>query len=133
MKQVKLLVMKLLGIMTRLIAEITSSKMVFANDLPIHVKLFVQKHFPFQAISFVEHKETEYEIYLNDGTEVNFTEKGIWKNIDCKQQAVPASLLPEKVVALVKSLFDDALIVKVGKNTKGYEVTLSNAICLRTV
>ena len=124
--------MKLLGIMTRLIAEITSSKMVFANDLPIHVKLFVQKHFPLQAISFVEHKETEYEIYLNDGTEVNFTEKGIWKNIDCKQQAVPASLLPEKVVALVKSLFDDALIVKVGKNTKGYEVTLSNAICLKT-
>ncbi len=125
--------MKLLGIMTRLIEEITSSRMVFANDLPIHVKLFVQKHFPLQSISFVEYKDTEYEIYLNDGTEVNFTENGIWKNIDCKQQAVPASLLPEKAITLVRSLFDDALIVKVGKNTKGYEVTLSNAICLKTV
>ena len=124
--------MTLLGIMNRLIAEITSSRMVFANDLPIHVKLFVQKHFPLQAISYVEHKDTEYEIYLNDGTQVNFTEDGMWKNIDCKQQAVPASLLPEKAVTLVKSLFDDALIVKVGKITQGYEVTLSNAICLKT-
>ena len=123
--------MTLLGIMNRLIAEITSSKMVFVNDLPIHVKLFVQKHFPLQAISFVEHKDKEYEIYLNNGTEVNFTEDGMWENIDCKEQAVPASLLPEKAVTLVKSLFDDALIVKVGKNTKGYEVTLSNAICLK--
>ena len=94
MKQVKLLVTKLLGIMTRLIAEITSSKMVFANVFPIHVKLFVQKHFPLQPINFVEHKDTKYEIYLNDGTEVNFSEDGVWKRIDCKQQAVPASLLP---------------------------------------
>lgn len=125
--------MTFLRIMTRLIAEITSSKMVFANDLPIHVKLFVQKHFPLQAISFVEHKDTEYEIYLNDGTEVNFTENGMWKKIDCKLEAVPASLLPEKVVTLVKSLFDDVLIVKVGKIKQGYEVTLSNAICLKTV
>lgn len=125
--------MKFLGKITRLIAEITSSNIVFANDLPIHIKLFVQKHFPLQSIIFVEHKDTEYEIYLNDGTEVNFTENGIWENIDCKQQTVPASLLPEKVVTYVKSLFDDALIVKVGKNTQGYEVTLSNAICLKTV
>ena len=107
--------------------------MVFANDLPIHVKLFVQKHFPLQAISFVEHKDTEYEIYLNDGTEVDFTEKGMWKKIDCKEQAVPASLLPEKIVTLVKSLFDDALIVKVGKIKQGYEVTLSNAISMKTI
>lgn len=125
--------MTLLRIMTRLIAEITSSKMVFANDLPIHVKLFVQKHFPLQAISFVEHKDTEYEIYLNDGTEVDFTEKGMWKKIDCKEQAVPASLLPEKIVTLVKSLFNDALIVKVGKIKQGYEVTLSNAISMKTI
>lgn len=121
----------LLEMMTRPIIGKTNEKMVIANDLPINVKLFVQKHFSRQAISFAEMRGAEYEIYLNDGTEVNFTKNGTLKMVDCKLEAVPSSLLPEAIVANVKALFDDAFIVKIDNNAKGYEVTLSNAINLK--
>lgn len=54
--------------------------MVFANQLPIAIKSFVQNHFTGQSISFVERSAnaTGYVLSLNNGSEVSLNPNGSW-------------------------------------------------------
>ena len=135
MKKMKITVFALIGLMTKSIACKANDKMVFAENLPTDAKVFVQHNFPRLSVAYAEMRSTRqgtvYEVSLNDGTEVVFSQNGAWGMIDCKLEAVPASLMPASLSSFVKSQFTDAKVVRLYKIDSGYEVALSNDISLK--
>lgn len=135
MKKVKITVLALIGLMVKSMACNANDKMVFAENLPSGAKVFVQHNFPRLSIAYAEMRATSqgtvYNVSLNDGTEVVFSQNGAWGMIDCKLEAVPASLIPASMSSFVKSQFTGAKIVRLNRSDRGYLAALSNGISLK--
>ncbi|MBP5387163.1 MAG: PepSY-like domain-containing protein [Prevotella sp.] len=135
MKKMKITVFALIGLMTKSMVCKANENMVFAENLPTDAKVFVQKNFPRLSVAFVEKKAagqgSVYEVSLNDGTEVVFSPNGAWGMVDCKLEAVPASLMPAPLSSFVKSQFAGAKVVRLERTNSGYVAALSNGISLK--
>ena len=134
MKKMKITVFALIGLLTKSMACKASDNMVFAENLPTGAKVFVQHYFPRQSVAYAEKKATRqgtvYEVSLNDGTVVLFSQNGAWGTVDCKWEAVPASLMPASLTSFVESKFDGAKVVRLDRTNNGYGAALSNGISL---
>ncbi len=136
MKKIKMMVFALIGLMTKSMACNANGNMVFAENLPGDAKAFVQTKFPRLSVAYAQTRGTRwglvYEVSLNDGTEVVFTQNGAWGMIDCKLESVPASLMPASLSSFVASQFAGAKVVRLDRTDSGYMAALSNGISLRT-
>ncbi|MBD5337098.1 MAG: hypothetical protein HDR95_07300 [Bacteroides sp.] len=75
---------------------------------------------------------SEYEVILNDGTEVTFDNKGNWKDIEMNSKtSVPTKFVPESVVSYVKQFHPKAVITGIEKERSGYSVELSNGVDMK--
>lgn len=129
------MVSALVKMITRTAAENKSEKMMFADNLPMAVKLFVTNNFPNKSIAFAgimtTSKGVMYVTTLNDGTQVGFNGNGSCVLVDCGMEAVPAGLIPTSVEAFVSFFHPGLSITKVEKTANGHEVTLSNHVTMK--
>ena len=131
MKRMRLLFIALLSMMV--------TSVVFADDKPIPVeklpaaaRTFVDTNFPGKKILYAEKDWNSYECRLDDGTKIDFTSKGEWKQVDCHgMSAVPAVLVPEAIKQYVETNFSNCMITKIDKERHGYDIELSNDLELR--
>ena len=102
--------------------------------VPDVITAFVQQYFPGATVARVEtdneHGGIEYELTLNDGTEVDFDANNQWEKIDTHTKAVPAALVPQAVADYVKAQYQSLFIVKIDKDYNGYDIELSNGMDL---
>lgn len=101
------------------------------NELPTVAQTFVQTHFPSQEISLVKQEKDGYDVYLNNGFEIEFTLTGEWDDVDGRGKEIPTSiiaLLPESIPAYVTENYPNQLIVEINKEHFGYEIDLNNNI-----
>ena len=105
---------------------------MLAKDPTPDIQQFVSTYFPKATILFTQHDDGEYEVRLSDGTEIEFTRKGEWKNIDCKHSniytSVPAELIPVEITNYVKASFPNENIIKIDKDRRDWEIELSNRL-----
>ncbi len=110
-------------------------RIISPNELPAAAQAFVTQYFPDQTISYakkeIDHMRTNYEVRLEDGTEISFTSKGDWDKVERHFQAVPEALIPPHIAAAVQERFPNASIVKIDKERGGYDVELNNELELK--
>ena len=108
---------------------------ITAEKLPAAARAFIEEYFPETAVSYVkkdkELTKTTYEVVLQDGTEMEFNGKGQWDNVDCKNRAVPAALIPTAITEYVNTNFPGQVIVNIDKELHGYEIELSSDLDLK--
>jgi predicted nucleotide-binding protein (sugar kinase/HSP70/actin superfamily) len=63
-----------------------------------------------------------------DGVKIEFNGDGEWKDVDCKFGAVPAAIIPKKIASYVAKNYPDAKIIKIDRDRRDYEVSLSNRL-----
>ena len=135
MKKYKITVFALIGLMAKSMACKANDNMVFAENLPTKAKVFVQHNFPRLSVAYAEKRASDqgmvYEVSLNDGTEVVFNQNGAWGMIDCKWEAVPASLMPTTLSSFVEKQFAGSKVVRLYRVDNGYVAALSNGISLK--
>lgn len=74
----------------------------------------------------------QYEVILTDGTEVTFDRQGNWKDIETAiNKSVPKSMVPEEIRKYVSKVQPGTKIVGIEKESRGYEVELSNGVEMR--
>lgn len=103
------------------------------QDLPQTAQSFISTHFNGIEVSFAIKDGNEYEIRFANGWELEFNRKGEWKTIDCKQQAVPSSiiaLIPESIPAYIQGNFANAFVTEISKDRWEYDIELSNGLDL---
>lgn len=105
-----------------------------AQGLPDPITAFIKQNFPNATIAGVEpdqdHGGLEYDVYLNDGTELDFDANNQWETIECRAKAVPATFIPKAIATYVKGNYQ-LPIVKIHKEHFGYEIELNNGMELR--
>ncbi|MDE6735973.1 MAG: PepSY-like domain-containing protein, partial [Treponemataceae bacterium] len=96
-----------------------------ADRLPQQIRDAVAAAFPESRIRRAQADAHEYEVMLDDGTEIEFYQDGIWKEIDSRAE-IPGSLLPEFVTVYVREHFPDAAVCKAEKNRRHLAVEISD-------
>ncbi len=98
--------------------------------VPEAVTTFINSNFSGSTITGTErdNDDAELEVYLSDGSKVEFTANNEWKKITCPGKAVPAALVPQAIANYVKSNYQSNLISKIDKNYNGYEIELNNGM-----
>lgn len=113
-------------------SAVADDRPVEYSTFPKAAKDFVTKHFAkSQVVSAVLDEDGEYTAYLNDGAKVEFNKKGAWKEVNCRENAVPASIVPAKIGQYVKDNYAGGVITKIDVDNNDYEIRLSTGFELK--
>lgn len=103
------------------------------QGLPAAITTFIKQHFPNAQITGVEpdhdHGGLEYDVYLSDGTQVDFDSNNQWDKVE-SMRGVPAFFIPKGIANYVRSNYQGMVITKVNKEYHGYEIELANGLDL---
>lgn len=101
------------------------------KDLPAMAKTFIDTHFPNEGVKMVSKDDDSYDVYLENGFELDFYLTGDWDSVDGRTVQVPESvvaLVPEAIPAYLKQNYADQFIVEVNKEHFGFEIKLNNRV-----
>ncbi len=106
------------------------------NELPAPARAILKQQFSYTKVSYIKidkdlFKPTTYEVKLVNGTEVSFDSKGEWTEVDGKRSEVPAFFIPKEIKKQVNGTFPGEKITKIEKDSRKYEVKLTNGAELK--
>lgn len=104
------------------------------QDLPEKTNAFLKQYYANVPVAKYEVKTIpgfgkSYEVKLNNGTEIDFDEKGDWHEIS-DAQGIPKGLVPAAVKSYVDSHYKGILIKSIDKEKNKIKVDLVNGIDL---
>ena len=106
---------------------------VNAQSLPQAITAFIKQRFPNASIvgveSDYEHGGLEYDVYLSDGTQVDFDANQQWEKVE-SMRGVPAFFVPQAIASFVRGRYQNLAITKVNKEYHGYDIELANGLDL---
>lgn len=113
-----------------------SAKDTYSRDvsvLPEAARTALAKNFKSKVNLIKIDKElgriSEYEVILNDGTEITFDSKGNWDNVEVrKSSSVPSAMIPQPIKNYVQTKHKGARIIGIDKERHGYDIELSNGV-----
>ena len=118
--------------MTAGIASADNDRIIAFDQLPAKAREFVKQYFPSEKVSYVKEEsdfmELSYEVVFAQGTKVEFTGQGEWKEVDCRYSTLNEKLVPAQIRDYVSKNFPDTKFVKIEKGYRGYEVKLTNRL-----
>lgn len=98
-------------------------------DLPQTAREFIGEHFPDWKVNYVEQDtdngRKDYEVVLDNGTELSFDASGVWQSVDCKFSTLPEGILPVRIAAHIAENYPQAAAYKIEKEPGGYEVSIT--------
>ena len=96
---------------------------------------FVAQYFPQATVQMVMPDDDDIDVVLSDYTKIEFKLNNEWKKVDCEHSttytSVPAELVPEQITAYVTGNFPGAIIKKLEKIFRGWEIELNNQLELK--
>ena len=103
-----------------------------ATQLPAAAQAFIKNSFKGVTIASAqldkEMFDTEYKAYLSNAVEIEFDEKGQWKEIDGHHTALPATALPAAINTYINTTYKGQHPTQIEKKRWGYEVELANGL-----
>ncbi|MBR4066374.1 MAG: PepSY-like domain-containing protein [Bacteroidaceae bacterium] len=107
-------------------------KVINKSQLPAQAQNFLNENFADVKISYAKQEtdflERSYEVVLADGTKLEFSRKGSWKEVDCRYGEVPAAIVPEPIKKYINENYSGEKVLKIERDSRGYEVKLSNRL-----
>ncbi len=113
---------------------------VFANDdkpitveqLPAAAQQFIKTNFAGESVILAtvdkDFLNKSYDVMLKNGTKLEFDDKGDWTEVDCNRTAIPAAIVPQQIKDYVQTNFTNEKITKIERDSREYDVDLSNGI-----
>lgn len=105
------------------------------QKIPARSQAFIDKYFPESSIVIVEMEDgddmPEYEVWLNDGTKIDFDLQGEWRVVARKKSGVPQTLIPQQIMGFIKEKYPNNVVTKFSRKDYGYKLELSDDMDLR--
>lgn len=116
-------------------ANADNDKIINKNQLPVQAQQFINKHFAGIEISYAKEEwdnfKHSYEVRFADGTNIEFTSKGNWDEVNCRFSEVPSAIIPQPIREYIKKNYPGAKVILIEKDRNDYEVKLSNRLELK--
>lgn len=107
---------------------------ITTRELPAPAVEFLATNFKDNPVKHVvkdtDKKKVAFEVTLADGTELEFTQKGKWKEVDGNRKAIPTAFIPQSILDYVKTNYPKEQITHIDKGHRDYDVDLSNGLDL---
>ncbi len=102
-----------------------------ASVLPQQAQLTLKKAFPKASVNRVKVDQDllgvkDYEVVLNNGTEIEFSKTGEWKEVDCGHKAIPQLFVMKSIRDFIFKNHKGRSVVKIEKDDKRYDVELDD-------
>ena len=128
MKKLVLAVVAMFAMSTLVMAD--NDKPVQVTQLPAKAQTFLNTYFKDAKVALAT-QETElfnksYDVVFNTGDKVEFDKAGEWTEVRCRQMGVPAQIVPAQIAEYVKTNYPDALILQIERDSREWEIKLSN-------
>lgn len=133
MKKILLLLLCLFSLQTVVRAD--DDRPIAVTQLPASAQQFIKKHFAGNQVAFAKMEKDwfskSYDVTFTNGNKLEFDEKGEWTEVDCKYTSVPVAIVPKAIADYVAQNYKDVRILKIDRDTRDYEVKLSNRLELK--
>ena len=106
-------------------AAVFADRIVPVDSIPQAARALIAEHFPGRNAQFVKADFNEWEVQLNDGTEIELTGSGEWKEIKA-YAGVPVGVFPKPIADYVSQAYPNVPILKAERERRGYELKLAN-------
>ncbi|MCM1516120.1 MAG: PepSY-like domain-containing protein [Paraprevotella sp.] len=107
-----------------------NERAIQVSQLPAAAQQFIKKHFASRQVALAQVENNfiskEYNVVFSNGDNIEFDNKGNWKEIDCKFSSIPTAVIPAQIMKYVQENYTDTTIKKIEKDRRKYEVKLSN-------
>ena len=94
--------------------------MIPAAELPSEVISFLDTHFSGIEVRSVikdyDNSTYEFEVYLSNGTRIELSRRGEWRNVDNHLAGVPHSIVPNKILTYVAENYPDQMIIGIERD-----------------
>ena len=115
-------------------ANADNDKPIAVNALPAKAQTLLSNHFNNQKVMLATIEtgviNKSYDVVLQNGTKLEFDKKGNLTEVDCKQDIVPAQLIPQAIRNYLKDNYAGQSVKKIEINKNEYEVELANGLDL---
>ena len=115
-------------------ANAGNDKPISVNALPAKAQTLLNNHFNSQKVMLATIESgvvsRSYDVFLQNGTKLEFDKKGNLTEINCKQGIVPALLIPQAIKNYLKDNYAGQSVKKIEMNKNEYEVELTNGLDL---
>lgn len=128
MKSIKAILLLVAMMATSFIARADHDQVITFDQMPEAAQAFHKQYFAGKVPLVVTVDWDDYTIRYESGEKVEFDKQGSWKEIDCRASQVPVELIPEEIKANIQATFPGAIILKIDRNRRGYEVKLNNGL-----
>ena len=117
-----------------MVANAGNNKPISVNALPAKAQTLLSQHFNDQKVMLATIESgvvsRSYDVVLQNGTKLELDKKGNLTEIDCKQDIVPAQLIPQAIRNYLKDNYAGLSVKKIEMNKNEYEVELVNGLDL---
>ena len=110
------------------VLALADGKVVPYDKLPVEARSFIKEHFGSEKVLQVTSEWNEYEVLFSDMSTVQFDRSGNWKEVKCRQKAIPEPVIPSRILSYVKEVFPGRFITRIERSRRGYEVKLDNGL-----
>lgn len=128
MKSIKAILLLVAMLATSFIARADHDQVITFDQMPEAAQAFHKQYFAGKVPLVVTVDWDDYTIRYESGEKVEFDKQGSWKEIDCRASQVLVELIPEEIKANIQATFPGAIILKIDRNRRGYEVKLNNGL-----
>lgn len=133
MKRFCTLCLLLFGVMVGLQScDKDDEKNISFGELPQTAQQFVATYFSTQSVVRTQeekdHGTTAYEVFLADGTEIDFNAAGEWQHIDRPFGIIPDGIVPQAIVDDVAVRYPNTGIHEIEKELGGYKVGIGTGL-----
>ena len=113
-------------------AQAGNDKMITVNQLPAPSQQYLKQYFSADKVAYAkvdqDWLDKDYKVIFTNGNKVEFDKQGEWKEVDCKYTQLPTGIVPQAIVDYVKTNYPTATMLKIERDTRGYEVQLNNRL-----
>lgn len=113
-------------------AKADNDRVITKDKLPAASLQFIDKHFPNLKISYVKEEcdflDKNFEVVFTDGTKLEFTRNGEWKEVDCRYSSVPSAIVPDRIEKYIEEHYAGEKVLQIDRGRYDYEVKLSNRL-----
>lgn len=107
-------------------------RIITKEQLPATSQNFISEHFADSKIAYVKEDRDfiskNYEVKFSDGSKVEFSRDGAWKEVSCRSVEVPSAIVPDQIEKYIKENYEGARIIEIDRDRNDYEVRLSNRL-----
>ncbi len=95
------------------------------SSIPQNAQNFIKQHFSNIEVTFIERDWDDIEVYLENGTQIDFFPNGDWKEVKSYAN-MPSTILPPNIMNTVKKTYPNAAIIQIEKQFTIFEIKLNN-------